>query len=113
MIKVIELLKTTLNVDVYSGEIPESQTNPALLLQDLAHNYKRTTTGRKVKKSSNWRITVVAAMQSDVESILDKLEDMDNTRNQDFQRIFTNLVMREVGLNEQPYRRAFYDLTVY
>ncbi len=113
MIKIISLLKSVLGVDVYTGEIPESQTNPAVLLQDLNHNYSRSISGRKTGMSSNWRITIVAKSQVDVESLLDKLEDLDNTSNNDFQRIFTNLVMREVGLNEQPYRRAFYDLTVY
>lgn len=111
---VISLLKSKLTTNnVYSGEIPESQTEPSVLIQNIANPFSRVLSGRKVKKSSTWRITVVAQQQSDVESILDELEDMDNTSNGDFQRIFTNLVMTELGLVEQPNRRAFYDLTVY
>lgn len=114
LLAVVDLLKEKLTTDnVYTGEIPESQSDPAVLVQNVANPFERVLSGRKVKKSSTWRITVVAKLQSDVESILNELEDMDNTRNSDFQRIFTNLVMTELGLVEQPFRRAFYDLTVY
>lgn len=114
LLKVISLLKTGLETDeVYSGQIPESLTEPAVLVQELANGYTRTTEGVKINKSNSWRITVVAKYQSDVELLLEKLEDLDNTANVDFQRVFTNLVLTEPGLNEQPFRRAFYDLTVY
>ena len=110
---VVALLKNKLSVSVYTGEIPETQINPSVLVANVANPFSRDVTGKKVKKNSTWRITVVAKLQSDVESILDKLEDMDGIRTTDFQRVFTNLVMTELGLIEQPFRRAFYDLTVY
>ena len=110
---VISLLKDGVTEHTYTGQIPETQSEPAILLQELTNNFSRTTEGVKIKKVSNWRITIVAKSQGDVELLIDKLEDLDNTSNVDFQRIFTNLVMREPGLNEQPFRRAFYDLTVY
>ncbi len=111
--KVISLLKNELTVDVYSGEIPEQQEDPAVLVQNIANPFERVLSGKKVKKYSVWRITVVAKLQSDVESTLEQLEDMDATSNSDFQRIFTNLVSTELGSVEQPFRRAFYNLTVY
>ena len=110
---VISLLKANLSADVYSGEIPENQRSPAILVTNIANPHERVLSGRKVKKSSVWRLTVVAKLQSDVESILSSLESLDNTRNTDFQRIFTNLAMTEEGLIKQPFRRAFYDLIVY
>jgi hypothetical protein len=110
---VIALLKSKIGNNVYSGEIPETQTAPSVLVANIANPFGRVLSGRKVQKSSTWRITIVAEFQSQVESILDILEEMDNTRTTVFQRVFTSLVLTEFGLNEQPYRRAFYDLTVY
>ena len=110
---VVALLKDKLSCDVFTGEIPETQTDPAVVTSNVANPFSRTVSGRKVQKSSTWRITVVAERQSDVESIIDELEDMDNSTTVDFQQIFTNLIQTELGLTEQPYRRAFYDLTVY
>lgn len=111
--QVFALLKNNLNCDVFTGQIPEAQTAPAALLQNVANPFSRTLSGRKVKKSTVWRITIVAERQSDVESIIEQLENMDNSTSVEFQRINTNLVQRELGMTEQPYRRAFYDLTVY
>lgn len=113
LIGVVTLLKDKLSCDVFSGQIPESQTDPAVVVINVANPFSRTLSGKKVQTSSVWRVTVVAERQSDVESILDELEDMDNSTSVEFQKIFTNLVQTELGLTEQPYRRAFYDLTVY
>jgi len=110
---VIALLKTKIGDNVYSGEIPETQTEPSVLVANVANPFSRVLSGRKVKKSSTWRLTVVAKRQSDVESILRTLEEMDDIRTTDFQRVYTNLVLTEFGLKEQPYRRAFYDMAAY
>jgi hypothetical protein len=111
LLGVVELLKPI--GPVYTSEIPETQTAPAMLVTHVANSYSRVLSGRKVQKSSTWRITIVAKLQSDVELVMDKLEDLDNSTTLDFQQIFTNLVFTELGLIEQPFRRAFYDLTVY
>lgn len=113
LINVVALLKDKLTCKVFTGQIPESQTEPAAFVMNVANPYERTVSGRKVRKSTVWRITVVAEYQSDVESVLKELEDMDNSTSTYFQKIFTNLAQTELGLNEQPYRRAFYDLIVY
>ena len=110
---VVDLLKTKITAEVYTGEIPETQSAPAVLVSNVANPYSRTLSGKKVQKSSTWRITIVARLQSEVEVVIDELENLDNTINSDFQRIFSNLVLTELGLIEQPFRRAFYDLTVY
>lgn len=110
---VVQLLKSTLTCDVFTGQIPESQTDPAIVVMNVANPFSRSLSGRKVQKSTVWRITVVAKYQVDVESIINELDEMDNSTTTVFQKIFTNLVQTEVGLTEQPYRRAFFDLTVY
>ncbi len=110
---VVALLKDKLSCEVYTGQIPESQNNPAVVVQNVANPHSRDVEGRKVMKSTIWRITVVAKHQSDVESIGDEIDDMDNSGTVMYQKIFTNLEQSELGLTGQPYRRAFYDLTVY
>jgi hypothetical protein len=111
LLGVVELLKPI--APVYTSEIPETQSESAMLVTHVANSYARVLSGRKVQKSSTWRITIVAKLQSDVELLMDKLETLDATNNLVFQRIFTSLVLTELGLIEQPFRRAFYDLTVY
>ena len=113
LLGVVALLNDNLSCKVFTGQIPETQTDPAALVSNVANTYSRTLSGRKVEKSTAWRVTVVAKRQSDVESIIDELENMDNSTTVTYQKIFTNLVQTELGLTEQPYRRAFYDLTVY
>jgi hypothetical protein len=108
---VVALLKTI--GPVYTSEIPETQIGPAMLVTNVANLFGRVLSGKKVKKSTIWRITIVAELQADVELVMDKLEDLDDSTSLDFQQIFTNLVLTELGLIEQPFRRAFYDLTVY
>jgi hypothetical protein len=112
LIGVVSLLKT-ISPNVYTGEIPETQTEPSMLVTNVANLFGRVLSGKKVQKSSVWRITIVAELQSDVELIMSKLEDLDASTTLDFQQIFTSLVLTELGLIEQPFRRAFYDLTVY
>jgi hypothetical protein len=109
---VVSLLKT-ISPNVYTGEIPETQTEPSMLIAHVASPFSRVLSGKKVKEHSVWRITCVAELQSDVKVITDQLEDLDNSTSLDFQQIFTSLVLTELGLIEQPYRRTFYELTVY
>jgi hypothetical protein len=112
--EVVALIKARTTADeVYTGDIPEAQTNPAILVTNVANPYSRVLSGKKVQKSSTWRLTVVAEWMTDVESLLEEIELMDASSSTVFQRIFANLVMTETGTTEQPYRRAFYDLTVY
>lgn len=106
------LLESKLSVPVYSGEIPESQRNTAVMFQNVANPFGRVVDGAKTKFQTTYRITVVAVNDSELESVLEDLEDLDNTVSDDFQRIFTNLVLREQGLIKEPYRRAFVDMNL-
>jgi hypothetical protein len=114
--KVIALLKTSLpdiGGGVYSGDIPESQTEPSVLVTFATFSHGRTVGGNKTKTSSTWRLTIVADLQSQVESITDVLDELDNTQNVHFQRINTNMFNSEQSTPDNPFCRAFYDLIVY
>lgn len=114
LINVIAMLKAKTSASIYTGEIPESQAGTSILVTNLANLHQgRSVDGRKYGKSSVWRLTVVAELQSDVESVLAELDSLDNVRNQWFQRVFTVLAQSELGLNNEPYRRAFVDMSVY
>ncbi|CAL9967793.1 hypothetical protein VPHD63_0010 [Vibrio phage D63] len=111
--QVTALLKDRLSVPVYSGEIPESQENTAVMYQNVANPHERVVEGQKTKFRTIYRLTVVAVDDNELESVLEDLEDLDGSRNADFQKIWTTLVLREPGLIKEPYRRAFVDMTLY
>lgn len=101
-------------ITVYSDFVPETETNPAVALTNVAFDEAgRVLEGEIVGKWSTWRVQVVASATSDVESIIEGLESVDNTKNADFQRIFVRVVNIESKAPNQPYRRAFVDVRVY
>lgn len=115
MIKVRNMLVNVLpGVTVYDSFVPETETNPAVALTNVSYdNAGRVLEGEKVGHWSTWRVQVVASATSDVESIIELLESLDNTKNNDFQKVFVQLVNIESRQPNQPYRRAFVDVRVY
>lgn len=112
-IDVIDMLKG-LGLTVHDSFVPETQTSPAVALSNVAYdNAGRVLEGEKVGIWSTWRVQVVAAATSDVESIVESLESLDNTSNANFQRVFVQLINEEDRQPNQPYRRAFVDVRVY
>lgn len=111
--KVIALLNSKLDVNVYMDFVPEGVTEPAVAIINVSNLYNRVIEGSKYGGSAIWRVTVVAQRTSDVESIVESLEALDNTRNADFQKIQSWLVELEPRRPKQKYRRAFVDVQVY
>jgi hypothetical protein len=99
-------------VQVYTGVTPEASTVPAIALYNVAYNNGRTLDGSKTKKWSAWRLTVVDTV-SHLQNTLDALELLDNTVNDDFQRLFVNLTLKEAKAQTEPHQRAFFDILVY
>ena len=114
LINITSMLKLALETNnIYTGEIPETQTDPSVLVQFTTNSNERTIDGVKNKNSSMWRLTVVANTQSDIEVLTDLIDELDNTASIDYQRINTNMFNSEQATVDKPYCRAFYDLTVY
>ena len=111
--KLITLLNTSLSVPVYSDFVPESVTDPAVAINNVSNPFSRVIEGTKYGRSGIWRVTVVAKSTSDVESIIEELEALDNARNTDFQKIQVWHVNTESKEPNQTYRRAFVDVQVY
>lgn len=111
--KLVALLKATLpNVGVYVGTIPENSPVPALAVYNVAFNNGRDIEGRKTRKWSVWRLTVVDTVEH-LQTVLDAIELIDNTVNSDFQKLFVNLTLKEPKAQTEPHQRAFFDMQVY
>lgn len=114
MLSLRSLLTSTLpGVTVHSDFVPETELNPAVAYSNVAFNHNRVLEGEKVAKWSVWRVQVVADDTSSVESIIDSLETLDNTENEDFQKILVQTINIEAKEPNQTYRRAFVDVSVY
>lgn len=105
------LLKTT-GLNIFSTDIPEEAARPSVTFVNIAYASDRVLEGDKTKRFSNWRITVSDTVQNLQDSI-DKLELLDNTKNEHYQRIYVDHTFTEPKSQTEPYQRAFLDLTVY
>lgn len=112
--QIVRMLKgVKLNFPVYSDYIPEGVTVPAVAVTNITNGHNRAIEGVKYGGSSMWRVTVVARRTNDVESIVESIEKLDNTKNADFQKIKAWLVTFEPRDPLQKSRRAFVDVQVY
>tara|TARA_R110000851_G_scaffold3480_2_gene14247 strand:+ start:120 stop:473 length:354 start_codon:yes stop_codon:yes gene_type:complete len=113
IINVISLLKANFTESVYDNNIPESISKPCLAVTELSNSSKRVIEGVKYGLISEWRVTVYVVNEDDFDLILEKLDELDNTSNNDFQRIFSQYVLTEPKQQGQILTRAFVDLTLY
>ena len=111
----IALLKTTLGsgITVYTGTVPEGVDKPCVSVSMVSNSDVRVIKGSKHGNNQVYRVTVFAPLESQIQSILDTLETLDNTVNDDFQRIFGQWILTESKQPGQVLARAFYDLTLY
>ena len=115
MIEVVALLKTLFGsgTAVYSDVIPEGTTKPAVTITEISNSSSRVLSGKKYGLSSVWRVTLQVSDIVDMAPRLALLESLDNTKNSNFQKIFTQYVLTESRQPGQILTRAFYDLTLY
>lgn len=111
--KVIALLKANFTEPVYSDNIPEGITKPALVVTELANTFSRVIECTKFGFISTWRVAVYVKDKTDMTALLEKLEELDNTSTTDFQKILTQYVLTETRQPGQILTRAFVDLTLY
>jgi hypothetical protein len=111
--KLIALLKANLSTTVYSDLVPESVTE-GVAISNVANPFGRILNGDKTQRSGVWRVTIVASSKARRDAIITELENLDNTSDNDFQRIYADLVNKEAKESEeQPVVRAFVDITLY
>jgi len=109
----IALLNSKISAKIYTGQIPESVTDDAVLLTNISNpDMGRSIDGSKRGNYTVYRATIVSNDYMRLLSIIKEFDDMDNTRSKYFQRITTQVINIEDKTTEQPYQRAFVDITV-
>ncbi len=113
--QVIALLRPLFDseISIYSNILPEGTVKPALVVTEVANSSNRVLEGRKTGVQTVWRVTIYVRDDSELNALLDVLESLDNTSNNDFQRIFSQYVLTEARQPQEILTRAFYDLTLY
>lgn len=113
--EVISLLKLAFGVSasVYRNEIPGGITKPSISVTEISNASKRVLSGDKFGIVTVWRVNIYVTDDDDMPALLAILESLDNTSNNDFQRIFTDYVLTETRQPNQSLTRAFYDLNLY
>ena len=110
---IFALLTATLTVKAYPDVVPESAELPAVSFVNIANPKGRAMDGVSQGRSSHWRVTVVANDFTGLGSIIESLEDLDNTSQHGFANIYSELVLIEPKDERALYHRAFIDLTLY
>lgn len=106
------LLKTIDGLYVTSTNIPENATRPAVTFANIAYQNDRVLSGDKTSRVSTWRVTISDSVEN-LQNTIDQLLSLDNTVNDNYQRIFSVLTYVEPKDQMQPYQRAFIELTLY
>lgn len=113
-IDIINILGNSLTVPVFSDVIPEKTETTAVSVINLGFTSTRNLiSGMKSGKSSTWRITVVSKVRSELESVLDELELLDNKSVSGFQKIMVDHTQLEPSGLSEPFKRAFVTITAY
>lgn len=100
-------------VPVYQDLVPEGVEQTACAVSFLAVEENRVLDGNVSGKTNSFRVAVVGKVDLDVKSVVEDLENLDNTKTSEFSRIFARLSNWEARDSNQPYRRAFVDVRVY
>ncbi|MCP4984697.1 MAG: hypothetical protein GY928_01150 [Colwellia sp.] len=113
--EVISLLKTEFGsiASVYRNEIPEGIEKPCISVTEVSNNTKRVLSGDKYGKMAVWRVNIIVTNDEDMPALLAILENLDNTSNDDFQKIQSDYILTETRQPYQNRTRAFYDLNLY
>lgn len=99
---------------VFFDVVPEEAPLPAVAVTQVSNDrFGRVLSGRKTGKSNVFRVSIVSESILDQDTIIDLLEELDNTISTEFQRIWVELINREAKDDDETIRRAFVDITVY
>lgn len=106
------MLEGVLTVTAYLDTVPETVDLPGVAFYNVGYEPSRIVGAKRYPAKTSFRIAVVTENESHTDAILNELNALDNTSNNDFQDI--QVVMNRVE-PKQPYtdvRRAFIDLNL-
>ena len=111
---VVALLKTVFTgKSVYTQVPPEGTSYPCFQVTEISNDSTRVLAGSKSSNTSVVRVSIFVTDLSGLGAILASIENLDNTKNADFQRIYAQYVLTEPPGDGDVVTRAFYDLTLY
>lgn len=110
---VIAFVKARLSCEVYNSVVPESETNTAVAVYEITHSRSRDIEGFQINKASFWRLVLVTPSPSVLSDAVSEIESMDNTRDNNFQKVYSEKVNTEPLEPGSLIQRTFFDLTFY
>lgn len=113
LMKFQKLLKDNLTVKSWLDYVPEQQEKPAVSYIHVAHSAAKLLNGQKSGRSDSWRLFLVAEDEESLQALVEEVEQLDNIRTDDYQRVFANLNSGQAQGVEEPFRRAVFDIQTY
>ena len=114
LVNVIRMVEDVVSVNVYDGVVPETVTGTAVAISNTGFdNGQRTLEGRRSGASSLWRATISGPSKADNNVVEKQILTLDNTVNDDFQRIYVGIENIEAREPNQPIFRVFLSIEVY
>lgn len=110
--QITSLLKNTVSVAVYADYVPEDLV-PGIAFNSIGYTNTRNLEGNASGNRSFHRVQVVTNTDEEMENIVNELLTLDNTNNDDFQKIYIELSSLEPISMSTPYIRCFLNLNVY
>lgn len=110
---VIAFVKQRLPYTVYNSRVPESEENTAVAVYEITHSRSRDIMGCQVNKASFWRLVLVTPAPSFLSDAISKIESMDNSGDNQFQKVYSERVNTEPLDQGSLIQRTFFDLTFY
>ena len=112
--EIIALVETRTGFQCYLDEVPNSVTLPALAVNNINYGAgnTRVLSGKKTGDRSEHRLSLITNTPTELNSLVNSVELLDNTSNDYFQRINVDLSSREPRQVGSNVVRAFYNLTV-
>jgi len=113
-VKFYSLISSAVSCDVYRDFVPEGIALPAISFVDITHAFNRVLDGSKTNKFDTWRLSLIAENSTDMQTLVNEIETIDNTSTDGFQRIFVIYRNSDPQSDiDQGFYRSTIDLQTY
>ena len=107
-------LSSNLPVKIWADYLPEDEPKPAISFVHIASPFSRVLNGSKTGRNDTWRLSLFANSEPELKTLVNQVENLDNTGNDVYQRVFVIFVERLPNLsNDQNFFQAIIDLQTY
>lgn len=111
-VNLIPLIESQLGVECYLDIIPDESALPAAYVGYTAQSplIRRQVNGYKIGEGEIHQVGLVAGSMSELASLANQFELLDNTSSADFQRVFVRLLTRDNSDNQSGVYRVIFEL---